>query len=129
MSKRKPYKRELSNDWWLKHAFYTKYIIREGSSVLITFYSLVLAWGVLRLSQGEVAFNAWLSALQHPISIIIHLLAFALALYHSITWFSLAPKAADLWFKGKKVEDKVIVNAHYAVFAFVSIFCLVIVMI
>ena len=128
MSKRKPYNRELPTDWWLKHTFYTKYIIREGSSVLITFYSLVLAWGVFRLSQGEAAFNAWLSALQHPLSIFIHLLAFALALYHSVTWFSLAPKAADLWFKGKKVEDKVIVAGHYGVFALVTVFVLLIMM-
>ncbi|WP_028864155.1 fumarate reductase [Psychromonas aquimarina] len=127
MTKRKPYKRELPTDWWLKHAFYTKYMIREGSSVLITLYSLILAWGVLRLSQGEAAFNGWLEALQSPFSIFIHLLALALALYHTITWFSLAPKAVDLWLKGKRLEDKVIVAGHYGAFAVVTVFCLLII--
>ncbi len=127
MSKRKPYVREVSNDWWLKHAFYTKYMIREGSSIFITIYSLILAWGVFRLSQGEVAFNAWMEALQNPFSIFIHLLALALALYHTITWFSLAPKAVDLWIKGKRLDDKVIVSGHYAAFAVITVFCLLLI--
>jgi len=129
MSKRKPYQREMKNDWWLKSAFYSKYMIREGSSVLITLYSLILAWGVFRLSQGEVAFNAWLSALQHPISIILHLFVLSIALYHTITWFSLAPKAVDLYIKGKPIDAKLIVAGHYIAFIIISVFCLIIIMI
>lgn len=126
-SKRKPYTRKLPLNWWLKQIFYTKYMLREGTSLWITLYSLILAWGVLRLSQGEEAFNAWLAALQSPVAIIVHLLMLIFALLHTITWFSLAPKAADLWFKGKKVDDKVIVAGHYGAFAAVTIFCLVII--
>jgi len=127
MSKRKPYTRELPSDWWMKQLFYTKYMIREGSSVFITLYSLILAWGVLRLSQGEVAFNAWMHSLQSPPAIILHLIALVLALYHTITWFSLAPKAVDLWFKGKRLDDKVIVSGHYAAFIVVTVFCILII--
>jgi len=127
MNKRKPYTRELPSDWWMKQLFYTKYMIREGSSVFITLYSLILAWGVLRLSQGEVAFNAWMHSLQSPPAIILHLIALVLALYHTITWFSLAPKAVDLWFKGKRLDDKVIVSGHYAAFIVVTVFCILII--
>jgi len=111
----------------MKQLFYTKYMIREGSSVFITLYSLILAWGVLRLSQGEVAFNAWMHSLQSPPAIILHLIALVLALYHTITWFSLAPKAVDLWFKGKRLDDKVIVSGHYAAFIVVTVFCILII--
>ncbi|RJG42302.1 fumarate reductase subunit C [Motilimonas pumila] len=127
MSKRKPYERELPTDWWLKHAFYTKYMIREGSSILITLYSLILAWGVFRLSQGPEAWQAWLDCLTHPLSILLHLAVLVLALYHTITWFSLAPKAADLWIKGKKLEDKPIVIGHYVALAITTIVALIIV--
>jgi fumarate reductase subunit C len=127
MSKRKPYTRELPKDWWMKQLFYTKYMLREGSSVLITFYSLILAWGVLRLSQGELAFNAWLEALQNPFAILLHLIALVFALYHTITWFSLAPKAVDLWVKGKRLDDKVIVSGHYAAFIVITVLCLLII--
>lgn len=127
MSKRKPYTRELPKDWWMKQLFYTKYMLREGSSLLITLYSLILAWGVLRLSQGEAAFNAWLEALNNPFAILLHLIALVFALYHTITWFSLAPKAVDLWVKGKRLDDKVIVSGHYAVFIVVTVLCLLII--
>jgi fumarate reductase subunit C len=129
MSKRQPYQRKMTNDWWLKNIFYSKYMIREGSSILITLYSLILAWGILRLSQGEAAFNAWLSALQHPVSILLHLLIFLIAMYHTITWFSLAPKAVDLYIKGKPIDSKLIVSGHYIAFAVVTLFCLVIILI
>jgi len=128
MSKRKPYTRELPTDWWMKQLFYTKYMIREGSSVLITIYSLILAWGLLRLSQGEVAFNAWMTSLQSPVAIIVHFIALGLALYHTVTWFSLAPKAVDLWIKGKRLDDKIIVTGHYATFAVATVFCLLVIM-
>ncbi|PKG40811.1 fumarate reductase subunit C [Psychromonas sp. Urea-02u-13] len=127
MSKRKPYTRELPNDWWMKQLFYTKYMLREGSSVFITLYSLILAWGILRLSQGEVAFNAWMQALQNPFSIFLHSIALAFALYHTITWFSLAPKAVDLWIKGKRLDDKIIVSGHYAGFVGITLFCLLVI--
>lgn len=127
MSKRKPYVRELPNDWWMKQLFYTKYMIREGTSVLITIYSLILAWGVLRLSQGEAAFNGYLDALHNPLAILLHIIMLVFALYHTITWFSLAPKAADLWIKGKKLEDQAIIAAHYAIFALTTVFCLLVI--
>jgi len=128
MSKRKPYQREVQSTWWLKSKFYTLYMIREGSSIFITLYSLILAWGILRLSQGEAAFDAWLSALQHPVFILLHLITLILALYHSITWFSLAPKAVDLYIKGKPLADKVIITGHYIGFIVISLLCLVIIM-
>jgi len=124
ISKRKPYQRELSTGWWLKKAFYSKYMLREGSSILITIYSLILAWGVFRLNQGEIEFNAWVNALQHPFSIALHLLILLFALYHTITWFSLAPKALDLWIKGKRVGDKLIVSGHYIAFVIITLSCL-----
>jgi len=129
MSKRKPYQRKMNNNWWLKDVFYSKYMVREGSSLLITLYSLILAWGVLRLSQGETAFNAWLSALQHPISILLHFFILLIALYHTITWFSLAPKAVDISIKGKPINSKLIVTGHYIAFAIVTLFCLAIILI
>ena len=127
MSKRKPYIREPSPDWWLKKTFYTKYMLRESTCIWITIYSLILSWGVFRLSQGEAAFNGWLDALQSPLSIILHLIILCFAVYHTTTWFSLVPRAADLWFKGEKVEQKPIIISLYVVLAIVTVFSLAVV--
>ncbi|MCK5817756.1 MAG: fumarate reductase subunit C [Psychromonas sp.] len=127
MSKRKPYIRDLPVDWWMKQLFYTKYMIREGSSVLVTIYALVLAWGLFRLSQGEVAFNAWLGSLQSPLAIIFHLCAFILALYHTITWFSLSPKLVDIQVGGKGLDERIIIAVEYIVFAIATVICFLVV--
>ncbi|MGL6048893.1 MAG: fumarate reductase subunit C, partial [Aeromonas salmonicida] len=71
-SKRKPYVREMKKDWWLKNAFYTGYMIREGTSIFVSIYAVVLMWGLLRLVQGQEAFNGWLESLQSPIAILFH---------------------------------------------------------
>ena len=128
MSKRKPYTRALPIDWWLKQIFYTKYMIREGSSVLVTVYGLVLAWGVLRLSQGEVAFNAWMESLQSPLALIFHFLALVLALYHTITWFSLSPKLVDIQIGGKQADEKLIMTVEYIAFALATAVCFIVVL-
>ena len=62
-SKRKPYVREMKKDWWLKNAFYTGYMIREGTSIFVSIYAVVLMWGLMRLVQGQEAFNGWLESL------------------------------------------------------------------
>ncbi len=123
MSKRKPYIRDLPVDWWMKQLFYTKYMIREGSSVLVTIYGLVLAWGLLRLSQGESAFNAWLGSLHSPLAIIFHLCALVLALYHTITWFSLSPKLVDIQLGGKRVDARLIIAVEYITFFIATAIC------
>ena len=126
MSKRKPYTREMPNNWWTKKGFYTLYMLREGSSFFVTIYSFILAWGLLRLSQGEIPFNAWVESLQNPIAIAFHLIALVFAIYHSVTWFSLAPKAVALWVAGKRIDDNVIVVGHYVAFAVITALCLLI---
>ncbi|WP_094751511.1 fumarate reductase subunit C [Psychromonas sp. CD1] len=127
MSKRKPYIRKLETNWWLKTGFYTRYMLREGSCIFITLYSLILTWGIFNLSQGESSFNMWLDTLQNPFFIILHLIVLIFALYHSITWFALAPKAIALWVKGTRIEDSVIIATHYAAFAIVTVLCLLII--
>lgn len=127
MSIRQPYIRPVKHNWWLKNSFYLKYMIREGSAIVTAIYSLVLLCGLFRLAQGEAPFASWLQAMQSPVAILFHLVALFWVLYHSVTWFDLAPKAADIWFKGKKLPDSIIVKSMYALLAIVSLLILVIV--
>jgi fumarate reductase subunit C len=100
-SKRKPYVREMKKDWWLKNAFYTGYMIREGTSIFVSIYAVVLMWGLMRLVQGQEAFNGWLESLQSPIAILFHVVAL--------------------------VPEKPIVIAQYVALAVVSLLVLIIV--
>jgi fumarate reductase subunit C len=45
----------------------------------------------------------------------------AFAAYHTITWFALTPKAMPLMARGRPVSPWLIVSAHYAVWAVISV--------
>ena len=121
MSARKPYVRTQPKDWWLKNPFYTRYMIREATSVAVAIYTIVLLVGLWRLSQGPEAWSGWLAAMSSPIAVIFHLLALALTAYHTMTWFGVAPKAMPVQFGAQKVPDKVVVAAHYGAAAVASL--------
>ena len=50
--------------------------------------------GLKQLAEGPAACGGVPRALlKSPASIVFHLLALAFAIYHSVTWFNLTPKA------------------------------------
>jgi fumarate reductase subunit C len=72
------------------------------------------------LSQGPAAYGAFLNALQNPFAVMFHSLALAFALFHSVTWFGLTPKAMPLRLGGQPVPGTAIIMAHYVVWFVVS---------
>jgi len=115
VDKPKSYIRPMSG-WWLKNPFYIKYMVREATSVLVGIYAVVLLEGLMALAEGETAFNTWLSAMHGPLAVIFHLFALAAALYHTVTWFAVAPKVTPFIFIGKqKIQASTITVAQYVV--------------
>jgi fumarate reductase subunit C len=95
--------------WWRKNPYFVRYMIREASSVFLATYALILLVGLLRLSQGEVAYDAWRTALTHPLSILFHWLALLTVSYHAYTWWKVAPKTApDIRVAGRAIPEMLI---------------------
>jgi len=108
MARIKPYVRPMQG-WWRRNPYFVRYMIREGSSVFLAIYTVILLVGLLRLTQGETAWNAWLQALTSPLSILFHWLALLTVGYHAYTWWKVAPKTApDLRVAGRAVPELVI---------------------
>lgn len=124
---RKPYIREIPNTWWLQNRSYRAYMLREFSSPFIAIYTGVLLVGVIRLYQGQEAYEAWLTALQHPFSITFSVIALVLALCHSLSWLKLLPQVMPLQFGETKVPQLALAGVHYAVFITVLIIALVVI--
>jgi len=119
---RNPYIRPVSDTtWWTAQPRYIRYMAREVSCILIGAYTGVVTFGLFHLSQGAAAWNGFLETLQSPLSIAFHLLALAFALYHTTTWFNVTPKAMPLQLGETQVPGGVIIGAHYAGWAVVSI--------
>ncbi|HPU79102.1 fumarate reductase subunit C [Accumulibacter sp.] len=91
MNKRRPYVRSMEG-WWRKNPFFVEYMIHEGTALFVAAYAAILLTGLVRLSQGEAAWTAWLTALKNPWYIGFHLLALVAIAYHTYTWFKIMPR-------------------------------------
>ena len=117
---RKPYMRKLPKWWWLRQRSYTIYMIRELTCIFIGAYTTVIVVSLMRLSQGRSEYDAFLNSLHSPFWITFHLVAILFALFHTVTWFGVAPKAMPLQIGERKVPDAAIIMVHYAGWIVVS---------
>lgn len=102
--------------WWRRDPFFVKYMIREVTAVAVLVYAIILMVGVVRLSQGEAAFNGWLGALRSPGSILLHLVLLVSMMVHAKSWFDIMPKTMPLMFVGgQRVEGSTITRTGYLV--------------
>ncbi|MCI0443673.1 fumarate reductase subunit C [bacterium] len=107
--------------WWVDKRESIKFILRELTSVFVAIYAVILLFEIRSITQGPEAYLNFLAWLRTPFSLILHTVAFLFVLYHSITWFNLAPKALSLSLGKRHVPAFVIAALHYAGWIFVSI--------
>lgn len=108
MAQVKTYVRTMDG-WWRKNPFFVRYMIREGSCIFLAIYAIILLVGLLRLSQGEAAFEAWRAAQTSPFSIVFHWLALLTVGYHAYTWWVVAPKTAPrIRIAGREIPEMLI---------------------
>lgn len=99
--------------WWVHKWAYTKFILRELTSVAVAFYALILLFQLRALSGGAEAYADFLAWLQTPVAIVLHAIAFIFVIFHSVTWFNLAPKALVIRLGKKPVPGVVIAALNY----------------
>jgi len=114
------YRRRVSVWWWLQNRTYTGFVLRELTSVFVAFFALVYLWQLRALAQGPEAYAHFLALLKTPLFLVLDGVAFLFILFHSITWFNLAPKAVVVRLKGKRVPDWVVVGLNYAAWLVLS---------
>jgi fumarate reductase subunit C len=87
-------------NWWLRDPFYVSYMVREVTALAVLVYAVVLTVGVVRLAQGEAAWNAWLAALKSPWSLLLHVALLIAMVVHAQSWFTVMPKTMPMMFVG-----------------------------
>lgn len=117
---RKPFVREMTYRWIFRHPRYLRYMVREFSCLFVGGWTLLMVWGLKQLADGPQAWAAFLESLRSPASVAFHLFALGFAIYHSITWFKLTPKALPLQIGEEFVPDAAIAGAHFAAWAALS---------
>jgi fumarate reductase subunit C len=113
VSKRKPYVRPMEG-WWKKNPYFVEYMVHESTALFVAAYALTLLVGLVRLSQGEAAWNGWLDAMKSPLAVVFHLALLVAIAYHAFTWFKLFPLTMPpVVVGGKKVAPDVIVRSGF----------------
>ena len=97
-SYRKPYIREVRRSWWMSSPSYIKYMIREATAVLNLIVSMeLLAFCLIAAFDPDNAERTISALIQTPAIIILNIIALLAAMYHTVTWFNLMPKAVRIF--------------------------------
>jgi fumarate reductase subunit C len=122
------YRRRVSVWWWLENPRYAGFVLRELTSVFVAVFALVYLWQLRALLQGPEAYVQFLARLGTPPFLVLHALTFLFVLFHSITWFNLAPRAMVVRFGGRRLSDHVVIGVNYAAWIVLSVVVAVIIL-
>ncbi len=114
------FRRRVSVWWWLHGLSYTLFVVRELTSVFVALFAAVLLWQVRALAHGPDTYARFVARLGTPPFLALHAVALVFLLYHSITWFNLAPKAMVVRLGGRRLPDAAIAGANYAAWLVLS---------
>lgn len=118
---RGPYRRPMAG-WWKRDPYFVRYMARECTAFAVLAYAVVLAVGVVRLSQGEAAWNGYVAALRSPGSLLLHVVLLVSMVVHAKSWFEIMPKTMPrLVVVGTPVAPATITRAGWAATAAASV--------
>jgi fumarate reductase subunit C len=114
------YRRPVSVWWWLETWSYAGFVIRELTSVFVAFFAILMLWQLRSLARGPEAYAHFLARLGRPGALAVNAVALFFVLFHTITWFNLAPKAMVVRVGGRRVPDAIVAGANYAAWLLLS---------
>jgi fumarate reductase subunit C len=107
--------------WWVYKWVHARFILREITSVAVACYALVLLFQVYTLSRGAEAYENFVTWLKTPAVIVLHAVIFVFVIFHSVTWFNLAPKALVIRIGKKPISGRLIAALNYLTWIIFSI--------
>src|SRR5262249_11021693 len=80
------YRPRVSVWWWLQNLSYTRFVLRELTSVFVAIFALVYLWQVRAVAGGPDAYAQFLARMKTPLLLTMNTVAFLFVLFHTITW-------------------------------------------
>jgi fumarate reductase subunit C len=114
------YRTRVSTYWWLSQWSYTKFILRELSSVFVGYFIVITLLQVRALTLGASSYAELQDWLGNPLVILLNSVGFLFLLLHTVTWFNLTPRAIVLRLGGKRVPDILIIAPNYVAWLVIS---------
>lgn len=115
------YRKRVSTYWWLRQWRYLKFILREISCLGVAYFVVMMLVMLNSLRDGTYrSYEEFQVLMANPLMIVLNVIAFLLVMYHTITWFNLAPSAMVIRMGGKRVPDWAIALPNYIAWLAVS---------
>ena len=115
------YRKRVSTWWWAQQWRSFKFILRELSSVAVGYVGAMLLWLLWALTQGPESYETFQAWMGTPVVIVMSIIALLFVLYHSITWFNLAPKAMPVRVGGKRLPEWMVAAPNYVLWIIASV--------
>jgi fumarate reductase subunit C len=122
MTTQREYIKPISIFWWVHKRSYFIFVMRELSSFFVAWFVFYLLMFIGAVSRGGTAYQDFLNGADHPVVVAINVVAFAFIVLHTVTWFSLTPKAMVLQVGGRRVPGPAILASQYVALVAVSAF-------
>jgi succinate dehydrogenase subunit C len=115
------YRERVSTYWWTRQWSHLKFILRELTSVFVAYFVVLTLMLLRALSEGPRSYEAFQDWLSRPLVILFNLVSLGFILYHTITWFNLAPRALPVRVGGKRLPDWMIAMPNYVAWVVASV--------
>jgi len=106
--------------WWTRRRSYLLFVIRELSSVFVAWFVVFLLLLVVAVARGDDAYQSFLDWAANPVVLVVNIVALLFIVFHTVTWFNLAPKAMVVNVRGKRIPPTLVAVAHFGAWVVVS---------
>ena len=114
------YRPRVSVYWWLGEWHYLKFILREISSVFVATFVIETLLLINALRHGPASYEHFLLCMRNPGVLLLNVVSLFFVVFHTITWFNLAPSAMPIRMGGKRVPGFLIAAPSYVAWIVVS---------
>ena len=116
------FRSRVSTYWWLERRSYLAFILRELSSIFVSWSVVYLLLLVRAVSHGESEYEQFLAWSDRPVVLVVNIVSLCFIVLHAITWFNLAPQAMVVRVRGKRVPGSLIMASNYLAWTLSSAF-------
>jgi fumarate reductase subunit C len=114
------YRPRVSRLWWLRRRSYFIFVLRELTSVFVAWSVVFLLLLVRAVAAGDPEYQRFLDRAGSPWMLALNVVALLFVVFHTVTWFNLAPQAMVLRLRGKRVPGTLITALHYLAWVLLS---------
>ena len=87
----------------------------------MAYFVAITLWQIRALKQGPQSYAQFQEWLRTPLLVALNAVSFLFVLFHTITWFNLAPRAMPVRIGGKRIADPWIAAPNYVAWLAISV--------